>query len=247
MHTVIRNVILATFVGMTFFFSSCNKERESILIFTKVNEVDGFRHESIEHGVDVLTFLANELGLEVVHTEDASIMAYETLTDFEAIVFLNTSRDILDLTQEINFQRFIRDGGGFLGIHGASTTEYDWSWYGDLVGAYFLDHPEIQEANLNIIDPNHQSCIDLPESWTRVGEWYNFRDIREGINVVIAIDESSYEGGKNGINHPIAWYHEFEGSRSFYTAIGHAIEAYDEPLFQAHLTGALKYVLGYDE
>ena len=119
-----------------------------MLIFTKTNEEEGFRHESIEKGVEVLTELAQELGYETQHSENAEIITEENLQNFKAVVFLNTSRDILDHNQQADFERFIQAGGGFIGIHGATTTEYDWPWYGKLIGAYFQNHPEIQSANI---------------------------------------------------------------------------------------------------
>ena len=116
-------------------------------------------------------------------------------------------------------------------------------WYRGLVGAYFLNHPEIQTANLQVIDPDHPATDSIPGVWKRTDEWYNFRQISKDLNVIMTIDESSYEGGENGESHPMAWYHDYDGGRSFYTALGHSIESYDEPLFRKHLKGALEYIV----
>ena len=243
MKNVFSIVALTIILGVTFFMASCNREPERILIFSKTNEADGIRHESIEKGVEVLTSLAIELGYEVEHAEDASAIKEKNLKRFNAVVFLNTSHDVLDHYQQADFERFIQAGGGFLGIHGAATTEYNWPWYGKLLGAYFLDHPEIQTAKLKVLDPMHLAMDSIPEVWERTDEWYNFRQIAEDLNVILSIDESSYEGGKNGESHPMAWYHNFDGGLAFYTALGHTKESYDEPLVRKHFKGALEYVV----
>jgi cytochrome c len=243
MRKLVSSIVLFVFLGLTVFITACSSDPERVLIFTKTHEEDGHRHESIEKGVEVLTALAMASGYEVEHTENDSLITERNLQRFKAVVFLSTSHDILDHYQQADFERFIQAGGGFLGIHGASTTEYDWPWYGGLVGAYFVNHPEVQTAKLRVTDLQHPSTDSIPEIWERSDEWYNFRDISDDLKVVLTIDESSYEGGENGESHPMAWYHDYDGGRSFYTALGHTSESYYEPLFRKHLNGALKYVM----
>ena len=142
------------------------------------------------------------------------------------------------------FEKFIRTGGGFVGIHSAADTEYGWPWYGKLVGAYFDSHPKIQEAVIRVKDGSHPSTKQLPKDWTCTDEWYNYKDMNPAVHVLCQLDESTYEGGKNGANHPFAWYHEYEGGRAFYTGRGHTSEAYLEPLFLEHLWGGIQYAAG---
>ena len=230
-------------ITLSIVIAACSSQPERVLIFTKVNETEGHKHESIERGVEVLQQLSTKLGYETEHSDNDSVITEKNLKRFNAVVFLNTSNEILNHFQQADFERFIQSGGGFLGIHGAAATEYHWPWYGKLVGAYFTNHPEVQPAKLHVVDKEHSSADSLPEVWDRRDEWYNFRNIGSNLNVVLTIDESSYNGGENGEFHPIAWYHDFDGGRSYYTAMGHTVESYDEPLFQRHLTGALKYVV----
>jgi len=138
-------------------------------------------------------------------------------------------------------EAFVRSGGGFVGIHSASDTEYDWSWYGGLVGAYFDSHPAIQAATIRSTGTDHPAGQGLPSSFERVDEWYNFRSLPGPDVVVLArLDETSYEGGIMGDDHPIAWAQDYDGGRSFYTAGGHTIESHAEPLFRDHVkTGIL--------
>jgi type 1 glutamine amidotransferase len=131
-----------------------------------------------------------------------------------------------------------------VGVHAATDTEFDWPWFGKLVGAYFVKHPAQQVAELNVINRKTISTAHLPEIWKRKDEWYNFKDISIDLNVLININENSYNGGSNGANHPMAWYHDFEGGRSFYTGLGHTEESYTDPLFLQHLLGGIQYAMG---
>lgn len=214
-----------------------------ILIFTKTI---GYRHKSIEKGVATLQDLGKEHNFSVVQTEDASNFNTEFLQDFEMVIFLSTTLDVLDSKQEQAFKAFINNGGNFMGIHAATDTEYDWPWYGQLVGGYFKSHPDQQEAIINVITTEHAATKHLDATWTHFDEWYNFKELNPNIQVLLQLDESSYSGGENGDFHPIAWYHEYDGGRSFYTGLGHTNEAYDDPKFRTHLVGGINYCLGRD-
>ena len=91
--------------------------------------------------------------------------------------------DVLNEVQQSEFERYIQAGGGFVGIHAASDTEYDWPWYGKLVGGYFNGHPKIQSATLEVLDTTHISTKMLSKKWIRTDEWYNFKKIYEKIEV----------------------------------------------------------------
>lgn len=224
-------------------FSSCTAQNNSIPHLLVFSKTDGYRHASIPDGVKALHEIGAENGFSVDHTEDASEFTDENLEQYDAVVFLNTTEDVFNEEQQNAFQQYIHNGGGFVGIHAASDTEYGWPWYGRMVGAYFASHPQIQEATVRVINHEHPSSKHLPEEWVRTDEWYNFKNIQPHINVLANLDESTYEGGKNGANHPIAWYHEFEGGRVFYTGCGHTSESYSMPMFRQHLLGGIEYVI----
>src|SRR5262249_40951320 len=153
--------------------------------------------------------------------------------------------DVLDSNQEAAFQRYLGNGGGFVGVHAASDTEYDWPWYGGLVGAYFLSHPDIQQARVRIEDRTHSSTSFLPAEWNRTDEWYNFQSNPRGrVKVLANLDESSYSGGTMGLDHPIAWCQFYDGGRAWYTAGGHTSESYSDQLFRQHLLGAIQFTTG---
>lgn len=215
----------------------------AVLLFSKT---EAYRHASIPQGVAAIGELGKDHGFGVDATEDASAFTDANLTRYRAVVFLNTTGNVLDDAQQAAFERYIRNGGGFVGVHSASDTEYDWPWYGALLGAYFRKHPAIQPATLTV-DRSHPSTAHLPVRWERTDEWYNFRqEPAPGIQVLVRIDEGSYSGGTMGANHPITWCHEFDGGRAWYTAIGHTPASYAEPLFLEHLLGGIRWAADVD-
>lgn len=218
---------------------SCKREKDRILVFSKTK---GYRHESIEVGKIALIELGKKNNIDVDTTENSANFTEENLKRYRAVVFLNTTQDVLDPVQQADFKRFIEAGGGFVGIHSATDTEYEWPWYGKLVGAYFSSHPKVQEATVKKVKPFGPNT--LPDTWTKTDEWYNYKNINPNINVIYNLEETSYEGGTNGENHPIAWYHEYEGGRSFYTGLGHTNETYSDSLFLDHVLQGIQYAIG---
>ncbi len=213
-----------------------------ILVFTRTT---GYRHASIPAAVATVRALGRRDGFAVVATEDPRAFTDAVLHRFRAVAFLFTTGTVLNAGQRGALERFVRHGGGWLGVHSASDTAYTWPFYGRLVGAYFRRHPAIQPATVDVIDRRNPATAPLPAVWWRVDEWYDFRSNPRGrVHVLATVDERSYRGGGMGVDHPIAWCHENLGGRTFYTAMGHTIAAYHEPLFLAHLRGALDYVLG---
>lgn len=216
-----------------------------VLVFSKT---EGFRHESIESGIEAIKKLGEKNNYTVVATENAEDFNENNLKGFMVVVFLNTTADVLNPVQQSQMERFIQAGGGFVGIHAATDTEYGWPWYGKLVGAYFDNHPidpsNVQEGELTIVNPNHQATDSLPSVWKTADEWYNFKSIDPANQVLMTLDESTYIGGTNGANHPISWFKEYDGGRSFYTGLGHTKEQFSDPLFLNHLLGGIKYAIG---
>jgi len=215
-----------------------------VLVFHKTA---GFRHDSIPAGIEAINALGEEHGFVVTATDDASVFTESGLADYEVVVFLSTTGDILDPTQEQAMKNFIQSGNGFVGIHSATDTEYEWPWYGDLVGAYFDGHPAPQPATVHVVEPDHPTMQGLPVESELFDEWYNFRNAPGAeVTVLAALDETTYEGGTMGGNHPITWAQEFDGGRSFYTARGHPLESYSEPTFRTLLGNAIRWAAGVD-
>jgi cytochrome c len=215
-----------------------------ILVFTKTK---GWYHTSIPSGIAAIQKLGKDNGFEVDTTKNAAYFVEDSLKHYSAVMFLSTTLNVLNADQQVAFERYIQAGGGFIGIHSATDTEYDWPWYNKLVGAYFNGHPgnpNVRKGVIDVIDTTHISTKGLPKRWERTDEWYNYKNIQPDLKVLAKLDEDTYEGGTNGDNHPIAWYHEFDGGRSFYTGGGHTDESYSEPLFLQHVLGGIKYAIG---
>lgn len=219
--------------------SAFKKAKPRLLVFSKTA---GFRHDCIPDAKLAMLKLGAENGFEVDTTEDAGLFTEKNLQRYKAVMFLNTTGNVLNDAQQAAMESYIRKGGGYIGVHAATDTEYDWPWYNQLVGAYFLSHPKQQTATLHVVNRQHPATRHLDDTWVRRDEWYNFKSIVPGLNVLIRIDEKTYEGGKNGEDHPMSWYREFDGGRTFYTELGHTKESYKEEAFLKHVLGGIEYV-----
>ncbi|HPG12679.1 MAG TPA: ThuA domain-containing protein [Chitinophagaceae bacterium] len=211
-----------------------------------VTETRGWHHESIPDGVAAIKQLAVKNFFDVTWYQEARKMTDKSLQEYQVIIFLNTTGDILDSNEQKAIEKFIQSGKGFVGVHSAADTEHGWEWYTKLIGRMFYVHPTIQTAKLKLTDnkfPGLQGFIGDP-LWT--DEWYEFGP--EKVNdlvYILAVDESTYDpktdwgpnrkGRGMGNFHPIAWYHNYDGGRSFYTNIGHMPTDFTSNTFLDHL------------
>jgi type 1 glutamine amidotransferase len=214
-----------------------------VLLFSRTV---GYRHDSIPAAIAAFMQLQGDGDYQAESTEDPMAFTADNLGRFEVVVFLMTTGDVLDDAQQSAFEAWIGAGGSDLGVHSASDTEYDWPFYGQLVGAAFARHPDVQQATVAIEAPGHPAVAGLPSPWRRSDEWYDFRSNPRGaVTVLATVDESSYIGGSMGPDHPLVWVHETAGGgRAFYTGMGHTQESYAEPAFRQHLLSALRWLAG---
>lgn len=234
---------VATFAGLVLGPASAHAEVD-LLVFTKTS---GYRHDSIPVAIAAVEQIAVDRGWTTMATEDAALFEPEFLAQFEGIVFLSTTGELLDDVQSAALQGWVQQGGGFVGIHSVSNSEEDWPWFVGLVGTTFASHPAVQAATVHVVDPDHPATIGLPDPWMRTDEWYNFTTNPSAtVQVLLRLDETTYEGGTMGRDHPIAWVHEYDGRRSFYTAGGHTIENWSEPEFLAHVAGGIEWAVSDD-
>ena len=217
-----------------------------VLMFSRTA---GFRHDSIANAQALLTTLPASAGIAVTASEDPAIFSDEELAAFDVIAFVNTTGDVLDDQQQAAMERFIRAGNGYVGVHSAADCEYDWEWYGRLVGAYFRNHPLLPvDVEVTTEHPDHPSTDELPATFRFVDEIYNFdRNPRKDHTILLTVDEAGFtfpntDGGPSmGADHPIAWFKEFDGGRSFYTNLGHRPETWSDPRFVSHLLDGIRW------
>jgi cytochrome c len=224
--------------------AAAETEPFDVLVFSKTA---GFRHGSIPAGVAAIQQLGADNGFSVTATEDAGAFTADNLAQYEAVVWLSTTGDVLNDDQQAAFEQYVQNGGGYAGVHAASDTEYDWPWYGELVGAYFNSHPQNQDATVKVEDQVHESTAHLPARWDRYDEWYNFRtNPRDTVHVLASLDETTYDAGSGamGADHPTAWCQVYDGGRSWYTGGGHTNESFAEPEFLQHLLGGIQTAAG---
>jgi cytochrome c len=247
-------VVLATAICSFSVFYACKTSKPQaaaatpakprVLVFMKTK---GFHHESIPKGAAAIQLLGKENNFDVDTTTNADYFVDDSLKNYSAVIFLSTTGNVLNADQQVAFERYIQAGGGYVGIHAAADTEYDWPWYNKLVGAYFMSHPKQQKATIDILDTSHLATAHLPRKWERFDEWYNYRNVQPDIKVLANLDEATYEGGAMGDVHPFIWYHDFDGGRAFYTGAGHTDESYTDRLFLQHLAGGIKYAMGNNQ
>jgi type 1 glutamine amidotransferase len=216
----------------------------AVLVFTRTT---GYRHASIADGVAAIRRLGATNGFTVAATEDPTQIQDNVLQRYRAVVFLSSTGNPLGPAQQAALERWVEAGGGWVGVHAAADAHYDWPWYGELVGAWFRRHPSVQRANVRVTDGGHPSTRSLPAVWTRTDEWYDFRTNPRGrVRVLAVVDESTYQGGGMGVDHPVSWCHEQGRGRSWYTALGHSKASWSEKPFLAHVLGGIQWVAGAD-
>lgn len=219
-----------------------------ILVFSKTTF---YYHESIPDGIAAIQLLGSKIGFDIDTTTDASKFTDDNLKQYAAIIFLSTSDTsgaLLNDAQQTALMHFIEAGKGYVGIHAAADAEYHWPWYNKLVGAYFKSHPKQQDAEIHVADSSFVATKKLPAEWKHFDEWYNYKETNwNDVHVLLTVDEKTYTGGEMGDYHPICWYHNYDGGRSFYIGLGHTKECYTDPVFLQILAGGIKYAISNQE
>ena len=217
-------------------FNCSDQNAFSVLIIT---ETDGWVHDSIESGLELIQKIGVQNNFNVYYSDDSRVITHENLEKIRTIIFLNTTEEILTNDEQKLMESFIKSGKGFVGVHAAADTEYNWHWYGKLVGAYYRNHPDVM--NGKILTINNKITDHLESEWEIEDEWYNFDYVNYDINILLNLDEKSYIGGEHPDYHPITWYHEYDGGRSFYTGLGHTKEVYGDIRFMKLLEKGILY------
>ena len=205
--------------------------------------------------------LGQDNGFSVDWTEDVTQLASPSqLFKYNAVIFFSTSRDNLDLPAQTSLRQYLRGGGGFVGIHNAFGTEYNWPFYeGLLGGANYYDHGPAQAGTVRTIDHRDVSTKDLPATWTFTDEWYNLVPFPSNVRFLATVDESSLARGVKGSMghpghgdfHPVAWCQYYDGGRSWVTTLGHDAKDFTDDAtfpgateFQKLIVGGIESAMG---
>jgi type 1 glutamine amidotransferase len=211
----------------------------------------GYRHQSIPTGIEALKAVAAREGFAVDTSEDPNVFASERLKQYAVIVFLSSTTEPKNAATEWltgkrrgALQEFVRAGKGIVAIHAAADSHYHWPWYVQMIGGSFERHPRGTPAGvLTVTDPAHPATRQLSETIPHTDEWYYYKDFDPRVRVLLTVDPASI--GESDVNpNPIAWAHEFDGGRVFYTGLGHTAETYNAEFFQKHIAGALRWAAG---
>ena len=231
--------------------------RPAVLVFSKTN---GFRHtEGIEGGSIALADMAGQRGWGLFFTENGAVFNTSDLGEFDVVVFLNATGDMLNIEQEQAFATWMEQGGGWLGIHAAGDSSHaGWQWYRDnLVGADFTAHimgPQFQRASVILENQGHPVLSGLPDVWQHEEEWYSWEKSprSEGFTILATLDEDSYTPVQKMWNHerdlrmgdhPVVWTNCVVAGRSAYAAMGHRAEAFSQPQVRRLLANALDWLV----
>lgn len=216
-----------------------------------ITATQGWHHESLHYGVVALKDLAQKQEFTLDVFQNPKSFTDENLKQYNVVIFLNTTGNVFDSAQQRVMERFVQSGKGFVGIHSASDTEYDWPWYTRLVGRMFRIHPPVQTARLQVKDESFPGLQAFANGALWTDEWYDFGpEQSKGLQYILAVDESSYnpkaktpsvETTGMGAFHPVAWYQLFDGGRSFYTALGHLPANYSDAGFLQHLYAGIRW------
>lgn len=237
--------ILLTIICVSITYKASAKQFRALL-FTKTA---GWHHSSIHEGVTAMRRLSKIHHFDLDWHEDSNQFNRDNLSKYDVVIFMLTTGDVLSDEQQMVFEEYISQGNGFVGIHSAADTEYGWSWYQGLVGRTFVIHPPIQTARINVIDHNFPGLEFFPKQFFWTDEYYNFsEEISPSLNYLLTVDESTYSAEAQWGNvksegmgkfHPVSWYQEYDGGRSFYTALGHIPDSYSQQNFLTHLYGGI--------
>lgn len=241
-----KQIFSILFLVFSFSIAQSQQKNPNILVFTKTS---AFRHKSIPDGIKFMNNIANSNNWSINFSEDSKDFNNENLKQYGVIVFLNTSGDLFNTNQKQALQQYMANGNGFVGIHAASDTEKEWPWFTEMIGATFKSHPKVQDATLHIDKSSEHPAINhLNNVEVFKDEWYNFKKpVAKHVNVLASLDESSYQGKKMDTkNHPITWFHHFNGGRVFYTGLGHTSEAYSDLRFEKMIKGAINWAAGLE-
>jgi type 1 glutamine amidotransferase len=223
--------------------------QKEVLVYTHNGK--GYVHDNIPASTTMLQRICKEEKWNILVTDNPEIFEKD-LSRFNCIIFSNSNNEAFySQNQRQAFQDYIRNGGGFVGIHSASGSERQWPWFWAMLGGKFVRHPELQPFEIKVLDKKHPATKHLGNNWQWEDEFYYLNQLNPDIHILLAGNlsdikdekKTEYPGEVFGQWFPLSWSHEFDGGKQFYTALGHKPEHYTDPDFIKHITGGIKWVM----
>ncbi len=227
---------------------------KKVLVYTRnfVTSGKGYVHDNIADSVKAIQKMGAENGFGVDASDDPKVFTPENLKQYRALVFSNSNNEAFENdAQRQAFRQFIESGGGFVGIHSASGSERAWPYYWFVLGGSFARHPPLQKFTVRVKDHGNPATKDMPDSFEWEDECYFLDYLNPDIHPLLVTDPSKLKDPVRAKRHadlvgdslPLAWSHEMERGRAFYTALGHKKEHYTNPLFYRHILGGILWVM----
>ncbi|HIC56538.1 MAG TPA: ThuA domain-containing protein, partial [Acidobacteria bacterium] len=216
-----------------------------------VTQSAGFAHPVLPLTEEILPAIGRQHdAFDIDITRDASILTTDILKRYDAVVFYTTGELPMNADQRTTFLQFIRNGGGFVGIHSATDTFYDWPEYGELIGGYFDNHPWREEVSVRVEDNTHPATRHLAERFQINDEIYQFKKwSRDRVNVLMSLDTQSVDTTKDSVHRndndfALTWSHSYGEGRVFYTALGHEETVWQDDRFQRLIVNGIVWAIG---
>ena len=238
---------LCTCVLALLCFSTLSAQQFKALL---VVQTAGWQHESTFSAIPAMEKMAARHDFKLDLKQRAMPVNEKMLANYDVVIFINTTGDIFSDAEQAAMEKFIQSGKGWVGVHAASDTEYDWKWYTDMVGHMFKIHPHVQTAMVDVHDNTFPGLEGWPKRKMWTDEFYEYLDgsKKDGFNYLVTVDENTYDTeaqwGDNksrghGDFHPMSWHHNYDGGRAFYTNFGHVPAVFEDPDFLQHLYGGI--------
>ncbi|GAA4899730.1 hypothetical protein LX16_0706 [Stackebrandtia albiflava] len=203
-------------------------------------------HPATEEAISFIEMTGRRHGFEVTTTGAASEFTVPRLAGYDVVMWLHNQGDTLNAEQRGAFEDWYRAGGGFVGVHAAAYAEPDWAYFDELLGARpragERDEPSAKTITVNV---EHQSTRDMPAEWTeQEDQWYRFdRDPAENTGTEILATVAAETGDAR---RPVAWCRDFDGGRTWYTALGHRVKSFEDGDYMRMLRGGVWWAAGLD-
>ncbi len=249
---------LALLIAISAAAAVCQAPAKKVLVYTRnfVTGGQGYVHDNIRASVEAIRKMGAENGFAVDASDDPKVFTRENLAQYKALVFSNSNNEAFENdAQREAFKAYLQAGGGLAGIHSATGSERKWPYFWAAMGGKFLRHPKMQKFIVRVKDADHPSTRTLPATFEWEDECYYHDHINPDIHVLLVTDpgaledpnKAEYPGDRFGNAMPMAWYHTYDGGREFYTALGHKIEHYSDPLLCRHILGGILWAMGEQE